>query len=806
MVALGVAISSTLLVAGALGLFTDLLWTPVDVLDVLDKRASVISMFVGLAGLFIAGAALLAQLRSSSSAQHLPAPPREPTKGGLSLLPEQASSTQGMARAALTVIHALPPVADVPPIGITGMPRRPSTVFVGRERDLDLLNQALTVDPKAIIQAVVGLGGIGKSELALQYSIRHRGAYKQLWWIEAETPENIQAGFARLCRVLCSAISSVAAAQAPTEEAAAWALAWLATRSDWLVIFDNVEEIDHLQYYLGQLQAGHVIITSRRDVGWQEIATVVHLGVLSQVDAVGLLSQTISGSAIWVPNLADELAEELGYLPLALKQAGAYIAATPGMDLPRYLRLLRTAPRRVLTADGYRGRGAEQVIARTWAVTQGRIAETDPLAVRLLQLLACYAPDHLPCQVLYGVDGADEMAVAEALGALASYSMINRSPDGQYINVHRLVQSVTLADLSDDELTAVRTNAAQRLEAVLPNEPENSSFWPLYARLLPHVRAVLAPDSSAMANIIEYLDASGDDRTAQILQQHRVKALSDRLGAEHVETLTARNNLARWTGLGGDREAARDQYMALLPVMERVLGPKHPDTLSARANFAFFTGWAGDQLAAREQYEILLPMMEQVLGSRHPSTLSARANLARWTGFVGDVCEARDQYGALLPVVEQALGPEHPTTLSARANFAYWLGMAGDAGTARDQCLALLPVIKRVLGPEHRTTLGVWSGLIYLTGKAGDVIAARDHYIALLQVMERVRGPQHPDTLAERANYAHFTGLAGDALAAKEQYAALLPLMERILGPKHPQSLKVRMELAHWTERAEGHP
>ncbi|YCK33917.1 FxSxx-COOH system tetratricopeptide repeat protein [Actinomadura sp. ATCC 39365] len=806
MVAVGVAISSTLLVAGTLGLFTDSLWAPVDVLDVLDKRASVISMFVGLAGLFVAGAALLAQLRSSSSAQHLPAPPRTPAKAGKSLLIEQAGSTQGMGAATLTVRHALPPVADVPSIGITGMPRRPSSVFVGREYDLDLLNQALTVDPKAIIQAVVGLGGIGKSELALQYSIRHRDTYKQLWWIEAGTPESIQAGLARLCRTLCTAISSVAAAQAPTEEAAAWALAWLSSRSDWLVVFDNVDEIDHLQPYLGQLQAGHAVITSRRDIGWREIATVVHLDVLSRVDAVELLSQTISGSAIWVPSLANELAEELGGLPLALKQAGAYIAATPGMDLPRYLRLLRTAPRRVLTADGHRGRGSEQVIARTWAVTQDRIAETDPLAVRLLRLLACYAPDHLPCQVLYGVDGADEMAVAEALGALASYSMINRSPDGQHISVHRLVQSVTLADLSDDELTAVRTTAAQRLEAVLPNEPKDISFWPLYARLLPHARAVLAPDSSAMRNVIDYLDASGDDRTAQTLQQHRVKALSERLGAEHIETLTARNNLARWTGLAGDREAARDQYVALLPVMERVLGPKHPDTLSSRANFAFFTGWAGDQLAAREQYEILLPMMEQVLGPEHPSTLSTRADLARWTGFVGDACGAQDQYKALLPIVEQVLGLEHPSTLSARANFAYWLGMAGDAGTARDQCLVLLPVIKRVLGPEHRTTLGVWSGLIYLTGKAGDVIAARDHYIALLKVMERVRGPQHPDTLAERANHAHFTGLAGDALAAKEQYAALLPVMERILGPRHPQSVKVRTELVHWTERAERHP
>ncbi|TLP56268.1 tetratricopeptide repeat protein [Microbispora triticiradicis] len=413
----------------------------------------------------------------------------------------------------------------------------------------------------------------------------------------------------------------------------------------------------------------------------------------------------------------EELAGELDGLPLALKQAGAYITHTPGITVAAYLELLRTAPARALAAHVRRrsgpGSDAQEVVARVWAVTGQRIGRQSPFAVRVLRVLACYAPDELPCAVLHGLDGAGPAEVAEALGVLVSYSMITRSPDGQLVSVHRLVQVVTLAGLPGHERAEARSTAADLLQAALPEGSERISSWPVYASLLPHSRVALPAESPGMGAVVDYLRASGDYRTAKTLQQRHAGALHDTLGPDHPDTLTARANLAYWTGMAGDAAAARDLYAGLVLVRERVSGTERPDTLAARANLATWTGEAGDAAAARDLYEVLVPVRERVSGTEHPATLAARANLAYWTGAAGDAAAARDLYEVLVPVRERVPGTEHPATLAARANLAFWTGMAGDAAAARDLFAMLVPVRERVSGTEHPDTLTARANLAH---------------------------------------------------------------------------------------------
>ncbi|MGW0065519.1 tetratricopeptide repeat protein [Streptosporangium sandarakinum] len=885
-----VTVSVPALAAGLVGFFADPLHLPDAVLDVLDKRASVLSLFVGIAGLAVAGVGLLAQLRQQAPPpSDAPAVPSVPSSGPGSPVVGGAMSggmvvgqvsggtvtgpggavaggdravavagdlTAGMlitgdgTTVTTTTAEARPPLppvnaVEVPVAGLTGLPRRPAGVFVGRAEQLEHLEAALRSGPGVITQAVVGLGGIGKSELALQYAHRHRDAYRLVWWIAADTPERIRAGLAGLCRALCAGVASGSAAQAPAEEAEAWALAWLAAHDDWLVIFDNAEDTEDLQPYLGRLRSGHVLVTSRRAVGWRDVGEVLRLEVLPRAEAVELLLEMIGAETPVDRATAEELAAELGELPLALKQAGAYIAATPGMDPTAYLDLLRTTPARALSADPRHDTATDRVVTRVWQVTCARIERIDPRAMRLLRILACYAPDDLPCEVLTGFEDADVAAIADALGVLASYSMINRSRDGRAVSVHRLVQAVTLAVLPDDVRTAARAVAVGLLQAALPDGPEHISSWSAYARLLPHAQAVLDAGSDAMDAVLRYLHASGDYRTARTLQHRRYIALNHALGPEHPKTLGAQANLAFFTGRAGnaagardqltallpvfervagpkhpgtlivqihlvaateeagDAAGARDRYAALVPVAERVLGPEHPETLAARANLASWTGNAGDAAGARDQLTALLPVFERVLGPEHPDTLAARANLASWTGNAGDAAGARDQLAALLPVFERVLGPEHPETLTARGNLASWTGNAGDAAGARDQLAALLPVFERVLGPKHPGTLMARAGLAFWTGKAGDVAGARNRYAALVPVLERVLGPERPGTLTARANLAAVTGETGDAAGARDQYEVLLPVFERVMGPKHPDTLAARAGLARWTKEAE---
>ncbi|MFE0147892.1 hypothetical protein ACFWY5_12150 [Nonomuraea sp. NPDC059007] len=376
---------------------------------------------------------------------------------------------------------------------------------------------------------MVGLGGIGKSELALQYAFARRLDYGLVWWIDADSPAQIEAGLAALARALVAGSDSVAAGQASAEEAAAWALAWLAGRTGWLLVFDNVEEVAHVEPYLARLTSGHVLITTRRDVGWRQLGvTPLRLETLPRTASIRLLGDLIGPPHAVDAAVLGELAEELGDLPLALTQAGAYITVTPRCTPAGYLCLLRQVPEAML-ATAAAGGDAERVVAKAWEVSRARVTAQNPLAERLLQLLACYAPDHLPASVL--ADAADdEQAVNEALALLASYSLITltihpadpTTSDGDHddregVSIHRLTQTVIWHQLTTTQRDQTRTRAAALLDLALPADPRTRANWPRYLRLLPHARAVTPPGSHTMNKVIEFADASGDYTTAKTL-------------------------------------------------------------------------------------------------------------------------------------------------------------------------------------------------------------------------------------------------------------------------------------------------
>ncbi|MEV4080625.1 tetratricopeptide repeat protein [Nonomuraea fuscirosea] len=700
------------------------------------------------------------------------------------------------------------------PFGLAGLPRRPAATFVGREQALTELQRMLQSGPGTgmISQTVVGLGGVGKSELALQYAVRHRGTYRLVWWVEADKLTQIQAGLAALTRELVAGVESAVAQQATPEEAAAWALAWLNTHTGWLLIFDNLEEIADIEPYLSRLAKGHLLITTRRDIDWRQRIGVnpLRLDLLQRTASVALLAELIGPSATNEGERLDELAEQLGDLPLALTQAGAYINHTPQMTPARYLRLLRDAPARMLAAVPA-GVDPAQAMAKTWVLSRERLDTVSPLAVHLLGLLACYAPESLPCTVLEGLNAVDGLAVDEALALLASYTLITvtSSPDSlptgrpeDLISMHRLVQATILHGLADDERTRLRRQAADLLQAACPATPEALRTWDMYRRLLPHACAVLAPDSPGLRQVLRYLHASGDHANALAIQRRMHTHYHRTAGPDHPDTLIARANLAFYTGKVGSVAAARDELARVLLVIERVLGTDHPDTLATRHELARWTGEAGEAAAARDQYAQLLPVSERIMGAEHPDTLTTRQRLGDWTGQAGDSSAARDHYAALLPTRERVLGPHHPDTLSTRHQIARWTGEAGDFATARDQCAALLPLRKAVLGEHHPDTLATRASIAYWTGRAGDAAAARDQYAALVALRERTVGQHHPDTLTTRANLARWTGEAGNAAAARDQYATLVVLRERVLGKDHPDTLTAQTGLARWMGKA----
>ena len=640
-------------------------------------------------------------------------------------------------------------------------------LLAGREELLADLGARLSAGDDSGLRIVVlcGLGGAGKTSVAVEYAYRHLAEVGVAWQFATEDGTVLAAGFGELAaqlgeRGLADVRDPVASVHAVLAGSAV----------PWLVIFDNAANMASVAAFLPPAGPGRVVITSQNAV-WP--GQMLDVPMLDQDAGAGFL---ISRSGDSDREAALELAGELGGLPLALEQAAAYIQAT-GNTLAGYLAVFRGRRGDLLSRGEAAGHPAD--LAATLGLALSRLEQEAPAAAGMARLLACMAPEPVPLALLLaGAQAAqklapevaamvgpllgDPVAAGDAVAALRRYSLITPAGDGLVL-VHRLVQAITLAQVSAGVADLWQQAAAALVEAAVPADASLPAAWPVCAVLLPHARAVLDLTSAGIWQIARYLGYSGSYPAARDLYRLIAEAYNDAevYGSEHPATLAARHDLARWTGQAGDAAGARDQYAALLPIEERVLGAEQPDTLTTRANLVYWTGQAGDAIGARDQYAALLPIEERVLGAEHPDTLTTRANLVYWTGQAGDAIGARDQYAALLPIRERISGAEHLDTQRVRANVARWTGQAGDAAGARDQYAALLPAIERVLGAEHPDTLRVRANVALWTGQAGDAAGARDQYAALLPAIERVLGAEHPDTLSIRANVARWTRQAG---------------------------------------------
>ncbi len=696
--------------------------------------------------------------------------------------------------------------ADVVVLPVSLAPR--PALLAGREELLAGLDTRLSAgdDRWPRVVALCGLGGAGKTSVAVEYAHRHLAETGLAWQFPAEDPTVLTDDFARLAaqlgaRELLDARDPVASVHAVLA----------AFPAGWLLVFDNAPDQASVQRFLPPAGHGRVLVTSQSAL-WPP-GQGLEVPVLDVQVAAGFLVNRTGdpdGPA------AAELAGELGGLPLALEQAAAFMQAT-GDDLAGYLASFRRQRAGLLGRGEPAGYG--KTVATTWALAFDRLEQAEPGAAGLLRLMACCAPEAVPLRLLLqprpGLEGKlgpdvapilmplldNRLAAGDAVAALRRYSLVTPAGDG-LVSVHRLVQAVTIDKMPGDLAGQWRQAAAALIEAAIPADTDPPQTWPVCAALLPHARVALADHSDGVARIANYVGESGSYAAARDLERRIADAVERILGAEHPDTLTARARLAYWTGLAGDWAAARDQLAALLPVGERVSGAEHPDTLAARADLAIWTGSAGDPAAARDQLAALLPVGERVLGAEHPDTLAARFRLAYWTGAAGDPAGARDQFAALLPVHERVSGAGRRDPLITRLNLAIWTGAAGDPAGARDQLAALLPVSERVAGANHPDTLGVRRELAYWTGATGDPAGARVQFAALLPVSERVAGANHPDTLGVRRELARWTGEAGDPAGALDQFAALLPVRERVLSPEHPETLITRGNLARWTGEA----
>ncbi|MBL3670511.1 tetratricopeptide repeat protein [Streptomyces sp. M2CJ-2] len=689
--------------------------------------------------------------------------------------------------------------------GLDDLPLRPG-LFVGRTSELQRLDAALAAPGGVLVQAVHGLGGVGKSTLAAHWAATRSHGCAPIRWINADSPTGVQEGLAALATALQPAL-----AEALTLEALAdYAVQWLATHTGWLLILDNVNDPADIAGLIARAPGGRFLITSRLATTWHHLTTVVRLDVLDQAEAVDLLTRLATSTA---PGRdldgAAELVAELGYLPLAVEQAGAYLAQNP-LTTPRaYLDLLARYPA-AMYAQGAVGTSPDRTIARIWHATLDRITADQPLAADLLRTLAWYAPDHIPATLLD--DFATPPAADAAVGLLTAYSMISPDPATGTLSLHRLVQALARTpDPGDphrtpDAIDQARDRATTHLHTALPGTWDSPADWPLWRTLLPHIEALAdhAPAGTDTRTTADLLNRTGnflnDQGRLTRAISHLQRALAGAvrvLGEDHPSTLASRNNLAYAYQSAGDLGRAIPLFEQTLTDRVRVLGEDHPSTLISRNNLAAAYRPAGRLGEAIPLYQQTLTDRVRVLGEDHPDTLASRNGLAAAYDSAGRLGEAIPLYQQTLTDRVRVLGEDHPDTLTSRNNLAYAYQSAGDLGRAIPLYQQTLTDRVRVLGEDHPSTLTSRNNLAYAYDSAGRLGEAIPLYQQTLTDRVRVLGEDHPDTLTSRNNLAYAYQSAGDLGRAIPLYQQTLTDRVRVLGEDHPSTLTSRNNLAY---------
>ncbi|WHM37992.1 tetratricopeptide repeat protein [Streptomyces sp. BPTC-684] len=629
------------------------------------------------------------------------------------------------------------------PVGVVNLPFR-TDMFVGRERELALLDEALETAGGVVVHAVHGLGGIGKSTLAAHWAARRARGHNPVWWITAETPADLDAGLAALAIALQPALAGLLPQEALRERA----VQWLATHEGWLVVLDNVTEPDDVRPLLGRVASGRWLITSRRADDWYGIARPVALDVLLPGEAVELFTRIVTHGGPRDVEGVDQLCAEIGNLPLAVELAAAYCART-GTRPGEYLELLAHYP-----ADMYaEGRRA---VARTWRVTLDRLVAEDPLTGAVLRVLAWYAPDGIPRSLLDGL--GSPVGVRRALGALAAHSMVTLGSDGS-VSVHRLVQAVARTPEAGDPyrqaeaVSEAMAMAVRILAGTVPGAAPEPEMWVKWRPLLPHVEA-LAEHVSRRFEESDREFASLLRDLQSVLNSQRVAAtamrrLSERAGQE--ENLWGQEFPA-WQLQAGHLRMLITHFERSLAHWVRVFGEDHPKTLRVRNDLAYAHRAAGDLGKAIPLYEQTLAARERVLGADHPDTMTSRNNLAGAYRTVGDLDRALPLFERTLVARVRVHGDDHPQTLVARSNLAGACRAVGDLERAMALSERTYADRLRLMGEDHPDTLAALANLATAHRAAGDPARAAALYERVLAGFNRVRGADHPDTRFVRIN------------------------------------------------------
>ncbi len=717
----------------------------------------------------------------------------------------------------------------VEPAGLWTVPYLRNPHFTGRDGLLEQLAQQLFPEKqndqaqacRAVLnqpQAVKGLGGIGKTQIAVEYAYRSReqNCYTHFLWINAASQETITTSFLTLAERLPG---FPAKDEKDQHKLIAAVLRWLQEcQEPWLLIFDNADDLALVQSYVPPQGQGSILLTTRATaVAW--LANSIEVEQMGLVEGTQFLLHRAQRL-----HPTDEECDEatnvvitLDGFPLALDQAGAYIEET-GCGFGDYLQLYEQHRTTLLARRGKQAANYPDSVATTWSLSFQNVEQAHPAAADLLRLCAFLAPDHIPEEFLR--EGAphwspvlqeavsDLLVFNQMLEDLLKFSLVKRLVEERTLSIHRLVQVVQCERMDSEEQRLWATRVVHGVNAVFPHNPKDEiATWPQCQRYLEQVQAC---DRLIQQYGLQFSEAADVlNRAGVYLREHALYTLAEplyrralyiwqqQLGAEHLQVASPLNNLANLYWNQGKYEQAEPLYLRALAIREQQLEAGHPDIAESLNNLATLYHNQGKYEQAELLYLRALAIREQRLGPQHAATATCLNNLANLYDIQGKYEQAEPLYLRALAIREQQLGPQHPSTALCLNNLAGLYYTQGKYEQTEPLVKRALQITEQQLGPQHPATAQSLNNLAVLYRTQGKYAQAEPLVKRALAIRTQQLGAQHPDTATSLNDLAELYRAQGKYEQAEPLYQRALAIYEQQLGEQHPDTVRSLNNLAN---------
>jgi cellulose biosynthesis protein BcsQ/tetratricopeptide (TPR) repeat protein len=664
--------------------------------------------------------------------------------------------------------------------------------FTGREEMLQELHRELRRQSRTTVlpRTIQGLGGVGKSQLAVEYARRFQADYDLIWWIPSDGELSVQRSLVSLARRL--ALPEADDMTYTVERVLDQLRSGLPT-SNWLLIYDGAGEPRDLREYLPS-GSGHVLITSRSR-SWVSQSSIIELDVFTPEESVAFLTRRWGDISL---EDAERLADELGHLPLALEQAAAVHSET-GMPLAEYLRLLIDSPGRVL-ADGL-----ERSVTRTYHLAFSQLSEQSPAAAQLLAVCSFLSSNPIAVGILVRGRGAplpaalsdalhDDMKIRQAVRSLGRYALAQSDAGGDFITIHKLVRALVRDGLTGEEYAATQQAAHGLLALATPGAPDNKWTWAQHAEVAPHVvpsGIIMSRDPHVLRTVLDqtrYLFVIGNYSQSLTLAELAAETWTESFGPDNELTLAARLHVGHARRALGEYTRAREINQGALQRAQRVLGLDHEQTLHLANSYGADLRLLGDFGQALDVDAENLERCRGGLGDLDPATLRSANNLAVDYRLIGRYSQALEMDQDTWRKRANALGDNNPEMLSSTTSMTsdfYDLGEYERALALEEESLAKY----EPLLPSHIFILTAMRNLAMLTRKVGNYVEAVRLSTATFELSRDRVGPMNELTLSAMITLCNALREAGDLTKALRMGEDVQERYRAQFGPEHPFTL-----------------